>query len=199
MSEHLGIGLLALHVLAADDGTEPGCPTVAHVLAHQGFEIGAARRRGDSHAHAVVAALAHQFQNAPAQRDARPATSSAYRAFFFACSARASASRSPARAGRVGPAAHVVHQALASAGHLQELAVASIVPAPRQAEGLEGEVERDPMPVALGLGNGAIDVPQQGIELGHCQHSCARLARISKAGSVLPSSTSRKAPPPVEM
>jgi hypothetical protein len=69
------------------------------------------------------------------------------------------------RRGRgVGARGHVGQQALAPAGHLQQLAVAALAPAPGQAGLGKGQVEGHPVAVALGLGQGAVHVPQQGFE-----------------------------------
>ena len=58
---------------------------------------------------------------------------------------------------------HVVQQALAPAGDVEQVAIVALIPAPRHAEGLEGQIERDAMPVALGFRKRTVDVPKNGL------------------------------------
>ena len=94
--------------------------------------------------------------------------------------------------GRVGARAHVGQQALAASRHAQQLAVARFVPAPGQAQGLEGAVEGHAVAVALGFGQRAVHVPEQRVDhagasvgFGHGTASAASAAasRLAKIAS----------------
>jgi hypothetical protein len=60
-----------------------------------------------------------------------------------------------------------VQQAFAAAGDDQQLTVVRHAPAPRNAVRLERLIEGDAMPIAFGLGDGAVHVPEDGLE--HCR------------------------------
>ena len=71
------------------------------------------------------------------------------------------------RAHREGPCRQVVQQPLAAAGDGQEFAVPLRRPAPRQAVGGKRLVERHEVPVAFGLRERAVHIPEQRAEPGH--------------------------------
>jgi hypothetical protein len=75
---------------------------------------------------------------------------------------------------RLGPRREVVQQALQAARDLQQLAVLLVAPAPRQAARREGLVEGDQVAVAFGLGQRAVEIPDQCRE-----HQAASLLAVS--------------------
>jgi hypothetical protein len=56
--------------------------------------------------------------------------------------------------------------ALLAAGHLQQFAIQGLVPVPGQARPGKGGIEGGTMAVALGIGQRAIDVEDQGLQHG---------------------------------
>ena len=157
----LRIGFLALHVFAAHGHREPLGPALAQVHAQQGLDVRAARRRRDAHRQPAGAALPHQREDALAQRQAPFVDELSVDLVLLRVQrARERLARVGLRR-RVGVLRHVEQQALAPAGDAQQLAVARLVPAPRQVEGFEGEIEGDAMAVALRLGQRAVDIPEQ--------------------------------------
>ncbi len=78
----------------------------------------------------------------------------------------------------------VVQQALEATGDSQQFAVALDAPAPGHAEFFERGVERDQVPVALGLGERAVDVPQYGAKAGPVHFATATTSALDSPVTV---------------
>ena len=125
----------------------------------QGADIDAAGRGHDTHAEALARTVVHELEDARAQGQ-RAACDDPRIAFVLErVHERRQRLAILGCARRLGLVAHVVQQALAAAGDLQQLTIAPLVPAPRHAQRLEGLVEGDPVAVALGLRQRPVNVP----------------------------------------
>jgi hypothetical protein len=65
-----------------------------------------------------------------------------------------------------GVAGQVVGNALAAGGYVEQVLVQGNIPLPGQAQFGKGQVEGGAMGQILGFGQGAIDIKNQGVELG---------------------------------
>jgi len=89
----------------------------------------------------------------------------------------------PRIAGSLLPAAHVVQKPLTASRHREQLAVVLFAPSPGHAQCLESAIESHQVPVALGFGQGAIDVPEQGPD--HAPKGSLPQSQVRQAGHAL--------------
>ena len=170
------VGFFAMHVFAADNGGEPVRPACAKMHLHQRCDIDPAGG-GNPHAHAARAALLDQLAHTLAQRQARARYEVSVKGILFRVDRARQRFALAWQRRRISAALHVVPQTLTAAGDAQQVAIVGVIPTPRQIEHLERQIECHPVAVALGLGQGAIDIPYQclGLLFALCfqlRHAC---------------------------
>ena len=139
----------------------------------------------DAHGHTGPGTVIQQLRHARAQRQPAGAHDRPVVLILKAVGGGGQPFALPWLHGCRGLALHVMQQALAPAGHREQLAVARLAPSPGHPECLKCLVEGDQVPVTLGLRERPVNVPQQ-----RCDHprlqapvTQSRHRTLSSAGS----------------